>query len=105
MRGGTHFLKANVASLRFVTDSEVRRYEVADNKVVNGNGADYSGTAWRWTRRNNRLDHHTPTGLEKVTAAVLAAANPQPGDLVVDLGCRSGQLSIPLAQAGALVLA
>jgi SAM-dependent methyltransferase len=40
-----------------------------------------------------------------VTAAVLAAANPQPGDLVVDLGCRSGQLSIPLAGQGALVLA
>lgn len=40
-----------------------------------------------------------------MTAAVLAAAGPRPGDQVVDLGCGSGQLSIPLAERGARVLA
>jgi ubiquinone/menaquinone biosynthesis C-methylase UbiE len=40
-----------------------------------------------------------------VTAAVLAAAAPGSGDQVVDLGCGTGQLSIPLAERGARVLA
>lgn len=46
-----------------------------------------------------------PTGLEKVARAVLAAAQVRPGDQVVDLGCRAGQISLPLAEAGARVLA
>lgn len=58
-----------------------------------------------WSNRVNSWDHHTPAGLEKVTAAVLAAANVQPGDRVVDLGCGTGQLSLPLAEGGAHVLA
>lgn len=58
-----------------------------------------------WSRRVNSWDHHTPAGLEKVTAAVLAAATVSPGDQVVDLGCGTGQLSLPLAEAGACVLA
>ncbi|MGI9009055.1 MAG: class I SAM-dependent methyltransferase [Streptosporangiaceae bacterium] len=40
-----------------------------------------------------------------MTAAVIAAANAQPGDRVVDLGCGSGQIALALAEAGALVLA
>jgi ubiquinone/menaquinone biosynthesis C-methylase UbiE len=58
-----------------------------------------------WSRRVNSWDHHQPSGLEKVTAAVLAAAAPRPGDRVVDLGCGTGQLSLPLAELGARVLA
>ena len=58
-----------------------------------------------WSRRVNTWDHHTPSGLEKVTAAVLDAASPGPGEQVVDLGCGTGQLSLPLAERGALVLA
>ncbi len=58
-----------------------------------------------WSRRVNSWDHHTPSGLEKVTAAVLAAVSPRPGCQVVDLGCGTGQLSLPLAQRGARVLA
>jgi ubiquinone/menaquinone biosynthesis C-methylase UbiE len=46
-----------------------------------------------------------PPGLEKVTAAVLAAARVQPGDLVIDLGCGSGQVSLQLAEIGARVVA
>src|SRR5216683_7603404 len=45
------------------------------------------------------------TGLEKVTAAVVAAARVQPGDRVIDLGCGSGQVSLELAERGAHVLA
>ncbi len=48
-----------------------------------------------WSRRVNTWDHHTPSGLEKVTAAVLDAARPRPGEQVVDLGCGTGQLSLP----------
>ena len=58
-----------------------------------------------WSRRVNSWDHHTPSGLEKVTAAVLAAVSPRPGSQVVDLGCGTGQLSLPLAERGARVLA
>lgn len=36
---------------------------------------------------------------------MLAAVRIQPGDQVVDLGCRAGQLSLPLAERGARVLA
>ncbi len=58
-----------------------------------------------WSRRVDSWDHHTPSGLEKVTAAVLAHATAGPGDQVVDLGCGTGQLSLPLAERGARVLA
>jgi ubiquinone/menaquinone biosynthesis C-methylase UbiE len=58
-----------------------------------------------WSRRTDSWDHHTPAGLEKVTAAVLAAADVGPRDQVVDLGCGTGQLSLPLAERGARVLA
>jgi len=58
-----------------------------------------------WSRRVTTWDHHTPDGLEKVSKAVLAAADPRPGDQVVDLGCGTGQLSLPLAGCGACVLA
>lgn len=58
-----------------------------------------------WSRRVDSWDHHTPSGLEKVSAAVLAAAIVRPGELVVDLGCGTGQLSLSLAERGARVLA
>ncbi|MGI9009054.1 MAG: class I SAM-dependent methyltransferase [Streptosporangiaceae bacterium] len=58
-----------------------------------------------WGRRVNSWDHHAPSGLEKVTAAVIAAAGARPGDRIVDLGCGTGQLSLPLAECGAQVLA
>lgn len=58
-----------------------------------------------WSNRVNSWDHHAPAGLEKVTAAVLAAADVQAGDRVLDLGCGTGQLSLPLAERGAHVLA
>lgn len=54
---------------------------------------------------DKNVDDNSATGLERVTAAVLAAARVQPGDQVVDLGCRTGQISLPLAERGARVLA
>jgi ubiquinone/menaquinone biosynthesis C-methylase UbiE len=44
-------------------------------------------------------------GLQKVTDAVLAVARVHESDQVVDLGCRTGQISLPLAERGANVLA
>ena len=114
-----------------MTDSKVRNYKTSGNNVTGGplrnypsaagkqiTGADSASRLGRmatsstvrrqrriWSRRVNSWDHHTPSGLEKVTAAVLAAARLQPGDQVVDLGCGTGQLSLPLAERGARVLA
>jgi len=65
--------------------------------------------------RRRRIERHAPTrasqvppassGLEKVTTAVLTAARVQPGDLVIDLGCGGGQVSLQLADLGARVIA
>ncbi len=82
-----------------MTDSEVRRYE-----VINSNSVDIKARNGLLRHRDNS-EHHPPTGLEKVTAAVLAAANPRPGDYVIEIGCGSGLLTLPLAESGALVLA
>ena len=68
-------------------DSELTTYKLASNDSGNNKSAD---------RR---------TGLEKVAAAVLFAANLRPGDRVIDLGCGAGLVSIPLAERGARVLA
>lgn len=82
-----------------MTESEVRRY-----KVINNNSGHIKARNGL-LRHHGGSDHHPPTGLEKVTAAVLAAANPQPGDYVIDIGCGTGSLTLPLAESGALVLA
>jgi 2-polyprenyl-3-methyl-5-hydroxy-6-metoxy-1,4-benzoquinol methylase len=58
-----------------------------------------------WRPRAKSWDHHTQAGLEKVIAAVLAAAAVGPGDQVVDLGCGAGWLTLPIAEQGARVLA
>lgn len=58
-----------------------------------------------WDRRARSWDHHGVTGLGKVIAAVLEQAPVQPGATVVDLGCGTGALSLPLAERGAAVTA
>jgi ubiquinone/menaquinone biosynthesis C-methylase UbiE len=57
------------------------------------------------SKRARAWDRRSPAGLEKVTAAVLAAVSVEPGDQVVDVGCGAGQLSLALAERGARVLA
>ena len=57
-----------------------------------------------WSGRVASWDQHGSVGLTKVTAAVLASAAVGPGDIVIDLGCGNGQISIPLARLGAEVL-
>src|ERR1039457_6983585 len=58
-----------------------------------------------WSLRAASWDQHGSAGLGKVTAAVLDAAAVRPGEVVVDLGCGTGQLSLPLAERGGRVLA
>lgn len=58
-----------------------------------------------WSRRVTSWDQHGSAGLSKVVAAVLDAARTSPGDRVADLGCGTGQISVPLAETGAHVLA
>lgn len=58
-----------------------------------------------WSRRVGSWDTHGSAALTSVTAAVVGVAEAQPGMTVMDLGCGNGQLSIPLAQQGADVLA
>src|ERR1022692_3531556 len=72
---------------RFATENAVRR----QRRV-------WSGWVASW-------DQHGSAGLVKVTAAVLDAADARPDAQVVDLGCGTGQISLPLAMRGAQVLA
>jgi SAM-dependent methyltransferase len=58
-----------------------------------------------WSRRAASWDQHPPVALAGVTSAVIGAAAVRPGEAVVDLGCGTGQISIPLALKGAVVLA
>jgi ubiquinone/menaquinone biosynthesis C-methylase UbiE len=58
-----------------------------------------------WSRRAATWDQHGAVGLARVTAAVVEAAGVGPGTTVVDLGCGTGQISLPLARRGAQVLA
>jgi 2-polyprenyl-3-methyl-5-hydroxy-6-metoxy-1,4-benzoquinol methylase len=58
-----------------------------------------------WSRRVNSWDQHGSHNLGAVTAALVSAADVQPGADVLDLGCGNGQISIPLATSGANVLA
>ena len=56
-----------------------------------------------WSGRVASWDQHGSAGLTEVTAAVLGAAGAGPRTRAVDLGCGNGQLSLPLALAGAHV--
>jgi 2-polyprenyl-3-methyl-5-hydroxy-6-metoxy-1,4-benzoquinol methylase len=58
-----------------------------------------------WSGRVATWDQHGSAGLTTVTTALLQAAGARPGILVVDLGCGTGQISLPLAREGAQVLA
>ncbi len=58
-----------------------------------------------WSGRVASWDQHGSAGLARVTAAVLEAADVGPQTQVVDLGCGTGQISLPLALRGAQVLA
>src|ERR1039457_7587390 len=58
-----------------------------------------------WSGRVATWDQHGSAALQKVTAAVIAAAAVRPGEQVADLGCGNGQLSLPLAERGAQILA
>lgn len=58
-----------------------------------------------WSRRAATWDQHGAVGLARVTATVVQAAEVGLGTTVVDLGCGTGQISLPLARQGAQVLA
>lgn len=87
--------------------------------MADNNGGDYpwsssshplaslGGARWQrhvWSRRAAHWDQHASLALRGVTAAVLDAAAVQPGEAVLDLGCGTGQISLPLASRGAGVL-
>jgi 2-polyprenyl-3-methyl-5-hydroxy-6-metoxy-1,4-benzoquinol methylase len=57
-----------------------------------------------WSGRVASWDQHGSPGLTAVTAAVLEAADVKPDAQIVDLGCGTGQISLPLAARGARVL-
>jgi len=110
-----------------MTDSEVRGHKSVDSKLTDAKAANYhvslraqvtSTDSHRrlgqlatrplrliTSRRRSAWDRRSPAGLEKVTAAVLAAATVSPGSQALDIGCGAGPLSLPLAEQGAKVLA
>ena len=45
-----------------------------------------------WVQMQERMD----LALTPVTAALLAAASPQPGELVLDIGCGAGETTLAL---------
>lgn len=51
-----------------------------------------------WQRRVGSWEHEASPGLERVVAAVLAHADLGPEDEVLDLGCGSGQVTLPAAE-------
>jgi SAM-dependent methyltransferase len=57
-----------------------------------------------WSRRVGSWDQHGSANLGTVTSALIGVADVHPGANVLDLGCGTGQISIPLAQRGANVL-
>ncbi len=57
-----------------------------------------------WSDRVASWNTHGSVNLAGVTAALVAVADVQPGDVVVDLGAGNGQVTIPLAMRGARVL-
>jgi ubiquinone/menaquinone biosynthesis C-methylase UbiE len=84
-----------------MTESEVRTDKVNNSNITANK---FPNGLW-WHKGGSGSHHHPGTGLEKVTAAVLAAASPQPGDYIIEVGCGDGDLTLPLAERGALVLA
>lgn len=58
-----------------------------------------------WTKRADSWDHAENAGLGKVIEAVIANANPNENSDVLDLGCGSGQLSLPISLSAKSVLA
>ncbi len=58
-----------------------------------------------WNRRAESWDIEGSAGLTKVVAALLDACNFSPETVAVDLGCGSGQVTIPLARRCVRVLA
>ncbi len=58
-----------------------------------------------WSRRAASWDHGDNPGLAKVVKAVISAAGPVAGQIVLDMGCGTGQLAIPLAHEAAQVIA
>ena len=59
----------------------------------------------RWNRRADSWDSEGSSGLRRVVAAVVTACRPSSETIAVDLGCGSGQVTLPLARECARVLA
>jgi SAM-dependent methyltransferase len=64
-----------------------------------------AGERLLWNRRAESWDLEGSVGLTKVVEAVLDACQSSPETVAVDLGCGSGQVTIPLARTCAHVLA
>lgn len=57
-----------------------------------------------WSCRMDQWDAGPAPGLDQVIEAMLNEAHPREGDVVVDLGCGTGQLTLPVARVVSRVL-
>lgn len=57
-----------------------------------------------WSSRMDQWDAGPAPGLDQVIEAMLNEADPREGDVVVDLGCGTGQLTLPVARVASRVL-
>ena len=58
-----------------------------------------------WSRRATSWDHGALPGLHDVVARVIAVASPGMNDIIVDLGCGTGALTLPIAEKAESVIA
>ncbi|NNN22142.1 MAG: class I SAM-dependent methyltransferase [Acidimicrobiales bacterium] len=87
------------------SDSQSDKENISSNEVSAQTQVAIERQKKVWNRRVSTWEHHGVLGLEKVINAVLDLSQVQAGMQVLDIGCGTGTLALPMAKSGALVTA